>query len=173
MLEAEGLVEHEPNKGARVPRLDRTRSTCIYQIRERIEPLALAESIPHLTRADLDRLDASRTHRGDDGPRREFLVLDREFHLRQLRRLPVEQLARRRAGCGTPPSTTAGRSCRSAGHDRTWVVNAEHRLLIDAIRRRDTVDAERFLAGHIRRTRIELAEHPEVFDDQHRVASGR
>ena len=43
------------------------------------------------------------------------------------------------------------------------VVNAEHRLLLDAIVRRDVTDGERFLSGHIRRTRIELARHPEVF----------
>jgi len=36
------------------------------------------------------------------------------------------------------------------------VIDAEHRLLIDAIRRSDIVDAERILAGHIRRTRIAL-----------------
>ena len=50
-----------------------------------------------------------------------------------------------------------------AGPGRMWVVNAEHRLLLDAVERRDAVDAERFLAGHIRRTRIELAHHPAVF----------
>jgi DNA-binding GntR family transcriptional regulator len=43
------------------------------------------------------------------------------------------------------------------------VVNSEHRLLLDAIRRKDAVDGERYLSGHIRRTRIELAQHPEVF----------
>jgi DNA-binding GntR family transcriptional regulator len=43
------------------------------------------------------------------------------------------------------------------------VINAEHRLLLDAITRRDPVDAERYLSGHIRRTRIELARHPEIF----------
>ena len=49
------------------------------------------------------------------------------------------------------------------GPGRRWVINAEHRLLLDAISRRDVVDAERFLAGHIRRTRIELGKHPEIF----------
>jgi len=39
---------------------------------------------------------------------------------------------------------------------RDWVINAEHRLLIDAIRRSDTQDAEQTLAGHIRRTRLAL-----------------
>ncbi len=52
------------------------------------------------------------------------------------------------------------------GPSRRWVVNAEHRLLLDAIERRDEVDAGRFLAGHIRRTRIELRRHPEVFGDE-------
>ena len=47
-----------------------------------------------------------------------------------------------------------------------WVVNAEHRLLLDAVVRRDTIDAERFLEGHIRRTRIELGHHPGVFGEQ-------
>jgi DNA-binding GntR family transcriptional regulator len=43
------------------------------------------------------------------------------------------------------------------------VITAEHRLLLDAITRHDSVDAERYLSGHIRRTRIELTRHPEVF----------
>jgi DNA-binding GntR family transcriptional regulator len=39
----------------------------------------------------------------------------------------------------------------------------EHRLLVDCARRRDPDDAERVLITHIRRTRLELARHPEVF----------
>jgi DNA-binding GntR family transcriptional regulator len=50
-----------------------------------------------------------------------------------------------------------------AGPDRAAIVNAEHRLLLDAIRRRDAEDAERFLEGHIRRTRVALQSHPELF----------
>jgi DNA-binding GntR family transcriptional regulator len=48
------------------------------------------------------------------------------------------------------------------GAQRRWIVNAEHRLLLDAIARRDSVACERFLGGHIRRTRIALAENPEI-----------
>jgi DNA-binding GntR family transcriptional regulator len=50
------------------------------------------------------------------------------------------------------------------GPARRWVVNAEHRLILDAVERRDAVDAERYLSGHIRRTRIELSRHPEAFE---------
>jgi hypothetical protein len=49
------------------------------------------------------------------------------------------------------------------GPQRQWIVNSEHRLIIEAMQRFDTKDGERYLVGHIRRTRKELAIHPELF----------
>ena len=49
------------------------------------------------------------------------------------------------------------------GSGRAQIVNAEHRLLMEALERRDTEDAELYLLGHIRRTRKELVRHPEIF----------
>ncbi len=46
MLAAEGLVENEPNKGARVPWLSMHEVDVMYRMREQLEPLALAESLP-------------------------------------------------------------------------------------------------------------------------------
>jgi DNA-binding GntR family transcriptional regulator len=43
------------------------------------------------------------------------------------------------------------------------VIHLEHRLLLDCLRRRDADDAERVLVTHIRRTRLELERHPEIF----------
>ena len=43
------------------------------------------------------------------------------------------------------------------------VTHMEHRLLLDCIRRQDPDDAERVLVTHIRRTRLELEKHPELF----------
>jgi DNA-binding GntR family transcriptional regulator len=40
----------------------------------------------------------------------------------------------------------------------------EHHLLLTAIKKGDAEDAERILFGHIRRTRLELAQHPDVFN---------
>ena len=40
----------------------------------------------------------------------------------------------------------------------------EHRLLLDALERRDADDAARVLEMHIRRTRLGLAGIPEIFD---------
>jgi hypothetical protein len=59
---------------------------------------------------------------------------------------------------GTPRSITSEPSCALPRPDQAAIVNGEHRLL-DATRRRNAEDADRFL-GHIRRTRVELESHP-------------
>jgi DNA-binding GntR family transcriptional regulator len=53
---------------------------------------------------------------------------------------------------------------RSAGGIE--VTHLEHDLLLEAMVRGDSDEAERLLLGHIRRTRIELDRHPEVFQHQ-------
>ncbi|HTE72853.1 MAG TPA: GntR family transcriptional regulator [Actinomycetes bacterium] len=163
ILEAEGLTELEANKGARVPRLDAAELDVLYKMRERLEPLALAESIPHLSSAEVRALSAIHERIAADADLRDFMVLDREFHLGSYAGCPSEQLA----GTATRlwNSTQAYRRAFMSlgGRHRLWIVDHEHRLILDAIERRDTDDAERYLAGHIRRTRIELAAHPELF----------
>jgi DNA-binding GntR family transcriptional regulator len=43
------------------------------------------------------------------------------------------------------------------------ILHDEHHMLVSAIRDQDSEEAERVLFGHIRRTRLQLARHPEVF----------
>lgn len=163
MLETEGLTQLEANKGARVPALDRDELDTVYEMRERIETLALRLSLPHLTEEQLAELHhiQDQIEQTDDVGR--FLQLDRRFHLGTYAGCPSGELL-----------TTVIRLWNSTQHfrrsfmlidgtDRRWFVNAEHRLLLDAISRRDSVDCERYLAGHIRRTRIQLSNHPELF----------
>ena len=163
MLEAEGLVEHEANKGARVPRLGMHEVDVIYRMREHLEPLALSESLPLLPEAEIDRLAAlqDEIEAGVDIVR--FLELDREFHLGTYGGCPIEQLTTTVVRLWNATQHYRRAFMALTGPGRMWVVNAEHRLLLDAVRRRDEVDAGRFLAGHIRRTRIELSHHPAVF----------
>jgi DNA-binding GntR family transcriptional regulator len=164
ILEAEGLTEHTANKGSRVPRLDPAELDVLYRMRERLEPLALTESLPHLTDADIAGLADihEQIMAGDDLA--EFLVLDRAFHLGSYAGCASEQLAGSvvRLWNSTQPYRRAFMSLDGRPHRRE-VVDHEHRLILDALSRRDAEDAERYLAGHIRRTRIELAAHPEVF----------
>lgn len=165
MLEAEGLTEHEPNKGARVPRLTQHEVEVIYRMRERLEPLALAESLPLLREVDHERLEDVQRRIEENTDLDRFLELDREFHLLTY------------SGCSIDPlnsmvtrlwnSTQYYRRAYVAlgGQSRMWVVNSEHRLILDAVVRRDASDAERYIEGHIRRTRIELGRHPSVFEE--------
>ncbi len=164
ILEAEGLTEHEPNKGARVPRLARHEVDVVYQMRERLEPLALAESLPHLTDADLRRLEEVQGRIEANTDVNDFLALDREFHLLTYSGCRIDQLTSMVNRLWNSTQHYRRAFVSLSGPGRMWVVNAEHRLLLDAVQRRDIVDAERFLGGHIRRTRIELDKHPEVFE---------
>jgi DNA-binding GntR family transcriptional regulator len=165
MLEAEGLTEHEPHKGARVPRLSRHDVDVVYQMRERLEPLALIESLPLLTEEEHTRLDdvQSRIESNTDVDR--FLDLDREFHLLTYSGCSLDPLNSMVTRLWNSTQHYRRMFVQLGGRSRMWVVNAEHRLILDAVVRRDAVDAERYLQGHIRRTRIELGHLPGVFEE--------
>jgi DNA-binding GntR family transcriptional regulator len=163
ILEAEGLTEHERHRGARVPSLSMHEVDVIYRMREQLEQLALAESIPNLTAADVAELELiQREIEGNDDVV-TFLELDRRFHLASYSGCRIDQLTGTVERLWNSTAHHRREFVLLTGPGRKWVINAEHRLLLDAITRRDVVDAERFLAGHIRRTRIELGKHPEIF----------
>ncbi|MGD9955389.1 MAG: GntR family transcriptional regulator [Candidatus Nanopelagicales bacterium] len=163
ILETEGLMEVSPNKGARVPALDLYEVHTYYRMRERLEPLTLTESLPHLTEAQIDAMERiqEQIEANDDVAR--FLVLDRDFHMTSYAACPSEQLLSATVRLWNSTQHYRRAFMLLAGPDRASIVNAEHRLLLDAIRRRDAEDAERFLEGHIRRTRVALQSHPELF----------
>jgi DNA-binding GntR family transcriptional regulator len=164
MLEAEGLIENEVNKSARVPRLSRHEVDVMYRMRERLEPLAISESIPNLSSVDLEHLARIQDQIETDTEVSRFLELDREFHLLTYTGCQIEQLTSTVTRLWNSTQHYRRAFVKLSGPDRMWVVNAEHRLLLDAIERGDCVDAERCVNGHIRRTRVELARHPEVFE---------
>jgi DNA-binding GntR family transcriptional regulator len=165
ILEAEGLVDNLPNKGARVTRLDMNQLDVVYRIRELLEPMALGESIPNLTQADLKRLDdIQATIEATTTNPEEFLALNRELHHVMLRGCRSEQLSSMVDRLRNSTQHYRRAVVDVTGLHRRWMVNAEHRLMLDAIRRGDSFTAETILMLHIRRTRTELSAHPEVFD---------
>jgi len=165
MLAAEGLIENVPRKGARVPRLSMHEVDVMYRMREQLEPLALTESLPVLTADDHTRLAAIQDDIERNTDIGRFLELDREFHLLTYDGCRIGHLMSTVVRLWNSTQHYRRAFVRLSGPERMWVVNAEHRLLLDAVVRRDEVDAGRFLAGHIRRTRIELGHHPSVFDE--------
>lgn len=164
ILHSQGLIQLKANSGAWVSKLDLVECQAIYKMRERLEPLALTESIPNLDEQVLRRIEGLQDdiEAGPDQDR--FLALDRELHLLCYAGNPIAELNQMVERFWNTTQSYRRAFVRVSGPARMWVVNAEHRLLIDAIRRRDTVDGERFLVAHIRRTRVSLALHPEVFD---------
>ncbi|HEY9523192.1 MAG TPA: GntR family transcriptional regulator [Thermopolyspora sp.] len=156
ILQSQGLVTVKANSGAWVSQMDMDECELTYKIRERLEPLALSESIPHLTAEVIDRLDEIQNEIEANESLDRFLRLDRELHLLTYSGNPyreLQEMVERLWNITQPYRRTY---VQRSGHQRDWVINAEHRLLIDAIRRADSTHAEQVLVGHIRRTRIAL-----------------
>jgi DNA-binding GntR family transcriptional regulator len=166
MLEAEGLTEHRTNKGAREPRRSMHEVDVVYRMRERLEPLALTQSQPLLSGDDHARLEEVQQEIEANTDLDRFLELDREFHLGTYSGCHIDSLNAMVTRLWNSTQHYRRAYVALGGQARMWVVNAEHRLLLDAVVRRDATDAERFLEGHIRRTRIELGRHPAVFGEQ-------
>ena len=166
ILESEGLAESIPNRGARVPVLDLEDVNTYYRMRERLEPLTLRESLIRITDEQVDRMEEiqEEIEANDDVSR--FLVLDRDFHMTSYAACPSEHLLATTVRLWNSTQHYRRAFMMLAGNDRSAIVNAEHRLLLDAVRRRDGDDCERFLTGHIRRTRVALTAHPELFTQE-------
>jgi DNA-binding GntR family transcriptional regulator len=97
-----------------------------------------------------------------------FLRADREFHLTSYAgaaRGETWQITRRlwNATQHYRREYTRLAALAGPGAGGLAVTHLEHRLLLDCVARHDPDDAERVLVTHIRRTRLELLRHPEVF----------
>ncbi len=164
MLQAEGLVTLVANTGAWVSSLSLADCEELYQVRERLEPLLLRLNLPLLRPDEIDRLAdlARRMEQTEDDE--EFLQLDRDFHLSCYGAVETEMLGETvlRLWNRTHHYRRAFTRVFHAEGDRS--VHHEHHLLVNAIRRGDADEAERVLAAHIRRTRLGLGRHPEVFE---------
>lgn len=163
ILESEGLAVLSPNRGAKVPELSLREVNTYYRMRERLEPLTLIESLEHITGTQIARMEEIQHEIELNTDVSRFLVLDREFHMTSYAACPSEMLLATTVRLWNSTQHYRRAFMLLAGHDRATVVNAEHRLLLDAVGRGDPEDAERFLVGHIRRTRVALTSHPEVF----------
>jgi DNA-binding GntR family transcriptional regulator len=163
MLDSEGLVTLVANSGAWVTRL--TLSECVetYLIRERLEPLLLRTSLPNLDAAAVGRLgdlaDEMAAGTGLDA----FMRADREFHLSSYAGAGPGEMGQIIHRMWNTTQHYRREYARLAATGGLSVTHMEHRLLVDCIRRQDPDDAERVLTMHIRRTRLELEKHPEIF----------
>lgn len=162
-LQAEGLITLTAHVGARVAVLSRNELDEIYKIRERLEPLALTESIPRLSPQERKLIGemADRMERIGASDRTEWIILDRQFHLATYAGAPLPRLRQMIEGLWN--ATQHYRLAYTALSETIDLAHSEHRLLIEALDRCDTEDAARISEMHIRRTRLTLESRPELF----------
>lgn len=164
MLEADGLINLVAHTGAWISHLSLTECEEMYQLRERIEPLLLRLSIPHLTSSVIEELQELITQMESTTDVESFLKLDRQFHLLTYSRAETVLVGEmvNRLWNTTQHYRRAYSQMMAATSFKP--AHYEHHLLLAAIINHDADDAERILFGHIRRTRLELAQHPDVFN---------
>lgn len=166
-LQDEGLVTHISHVGARVASLDVAELDEIYLIREQIEPLALAESIPHLTGRDHRRLEEMVVEMegcaDPDDPSR-WVAVDRLFHLDSYSAARMPRLLGIIEGLWN--RTQQYRRAYSRLPDRFATAHMEHRLLLEAILGGDPEEAAALSRVHIRRTRLALDSEPSLFPER-------
>ncbi|MGV9798160.1 GntR family transcriptional regulator [Mycobacterium sp. NPDC003449] len=163
ILESEGLVVTVANAGAWIASLSLDECAELYQVRERIEPLLLRYSMPHLTEPDIDRLGELAAQMSSTRDVEHFLELDREFHLGGYRGADTTFLRPTVERLWNATQHYRRAFTRLLDVESNRIVHDEHHMLVAAIRDNDPDDAERVLFGHIRRTRLQLTRHPEVF----------
>lgn len=164
ILEAERLITVVPNAGAWVSRFDLAECEEMYQMRERIEPLLLRYSAAGLDSAVLDRMESLAEAIAHDDDVDELLSHDREFHMLSYSgaRTAVLGDTIERVWNTTHPYRRAFTLLMD--EPGRAVMCDEHRMILQALRSQDVAHAEVVLEGHIRRTRLDLAAHPEVFE---------
>lgn len=166
ILETRGLVSLRANAGARVASLTLRDMDLSYRIREVLEPMLLAESIPNLTDAALDdmrevKAKLERVTHVDD-----YMPLARQFHWTAFNghRVPLLAQIVERLWDTTQHYRRVYAEMALRDTELMDVMRAERDLLFGAIFRRETDLAPRILSAHIRRTHMGLLEHGELLE---------
>lgn len=162
-LESDGLVVLKPSSGAWVAKVDLAECLEIYMIRERLEPLALSQSVPNMGDETIALLYGLVDEMAASVDTEHFLRTDRSFHLASYRDAGMPTLVAMIERFWNTTQHYRRAFTALLGRERNWIIHAEHRLIMDAIRRRDAEGAAHLLHEHIRRTSRELAQHADLF----------
>lgn len=166
-LATEGLVSLERDVGARVTPLDPAELIETYLVREALEPV-LTEAATR--RIDAGTLNTIRTinaeaeafaERDDHGG---YVELDRRFHTEVF---AAAQMPRAHSIIQAMLHTADRyRHAYSLLPHRLEISVVEHRMIIEAIERGAAEDACELHRIHVRRTRLTLSDHPEMFQEE-------
>lgn len=163
-LESEGLVRLVANTGAWVASLTMAECSEIYQTRELLEPLLLRYSAETIIGEKIAALTDTAKQMEESVDIESFLELDRAFHLTMYQGASTAMLRELvgRLWNTTQPYRRA--YTKLVGDDNRRIFHSEHHAMVTALRDGDLDLAENVLSMHIRRTRLHLERHPEVFE---------
>lgn len=165
MLESEGLIQLVPHSGARVSRLDYAEFSEVYRMREVIEPLLMDASVPLLSDSQIAQLEELATSiEAASNDVNTWLDLDRQFHLGAYVAAAMPRAFRIVRDFWNRTQQYRRQFVASLEPGALDATHLEHRLIVDAIKRRDGEDAAERLSLHIRRTRVGLADRPDLFE---------
>ena len=154
ILEMRGLVTLRANAGARVSGLTLHDMDISYRIRESLEPMLLAESMPGLTAEDIAEMRDIKALLDAACDVEEYLPLSRKFHWTAFRRHQAPQLAQivERLWDTTQIYRQAYARLALQDEERREIMRAERSLLFGAIARGELELAPMILRMHISRT---------------------
>lgn len=145
-LEAEGLVNQRPHRGAVVADLDADDALELFEIRTELESLAVRRSFPRLDETQIAAIESSHLAL-QKSSKKQILQRHRDFHLslyvgagKRLQKLIGEQLdssQRYHLRFGRPEMEVSRRDMQ------------EHRQLVVAAKNRDVETATRIIREHV------------------------
>jgi len=164
-LDREGLVHTIPRKGAYVSRVDRTDIADHYQIFGQVAGLAAARAVARMDDEGLSELQGLHDAMQSAQDRQEQQRLNHEFHRAinsasgSQRMISMLQLLSRSL------------PMPYADFPAEWLdeANRQHREIVEAFQRRDTLAAQRAMEQHINasaRHAIEVLERLDFFEDE-------
>jgi DNA-binding GntR family transcriptional regulator len=150
-LAAENVLRIELHKGARVRRLTAAEIKSIYEVREVLEGLACRLAAKNRNPSDTRLTTLERTFdQAFDGTANSYLHYNEQFHRLIVQMAGNPELARLVENLQIPSFILLVHVLVEAPSIKR--ARAEHRLIVDAILKKDGAKAERAMRAHIRST---------------------
>lgn len=152
-LEAEGLVQISPRRGAFVVELSVDEFREIYSIREVLEELAIHKALPHFTAAHLDhvnQINARFVQAINERAYSTALEINQEFHLALYE--PAQQPLLLDLISSLSTRSMRCRQIYVNLPNRAQQAIVDHETILDACRSGDPVAAGQAVRSHLRRT---------------------
>ncbi|MDQ0219519.1 GntR family transcriptional regulator [Peribacillus cavernae] len=155
LLEAEGLIQLEPHKGAIVKSMEVEDVEEIYELRSRLEGLAVSKSADKLSGEAIVELEKLTIQMKNSEEVEDFVKANIEFHSILMKHCTWKRLTAmiEKLWNGFPQHTP---TMLSGQIDKS---NKEHEEILEAVKRKDAEHAGVLISNHIKRTGVLLVKN--------------